>query len=155
MRAPCSNRSSRLTCRDTLRFEEALCLPQKHLIGVAPFHLRAIYLRGGWVAQTHCVCWHQHYRFGCESRDVSQSGNICAMECETKAGLCRRLSRRVNMMARKNPVKAPRNASVTERLLNVRSPWLVRMNPVYAIATVQRITRTGNMAITSECLNPR
>src|SRR5580700_6430268 len=62
-----------------------------------------------------------------------------------KAGLGRRLSRRVNMMARRNPVKAPRNASVMERLLNVRNPWLVRMNPVYAIATVQRITRTGNM----------
>ena len=50
------------------------------------------------------------------------------------------------MTARKNPVKAPRNASVTERLLNVRSPWLVRMNPLYAMATVQRITRTGNIA---------
>jgi hypothetical protein len=49
------------------------------------------------------------------------------------------------MMARRNPVKAPRNASVMERLLNVRNPWLVKMNPVYAIATVQRITRTGNM----------
>src|ERR1700746_1087824 len=67
------------------------------------------------------------------------------MECATKAGLCRRLSRRVNMTARKNPVKAPRNASVIERLLNVRSPWLVRMNPVYAMARVQRIARTENM----------
>jgi len=67
------------------------------------------------------------------------------MECATKAGLCRRLSRRANMIARKNPVKAPRNASVIERLLNGRSPWPVRMNPVYAIATVQRITRTENM----------
>jgi hypothetical protein len=53
------------------------------------------------------------------------------------------------MIARKNPVKAPRNASVIERLLNVRSPWLVRMNPVYAIAIVQRIRRTENMGITS------
>jgi len=53
------------------------------------------------------------------------------------------------MIARKNPVKAPRNASVIERLLNVRSPWLVRMNPVYAIANVQRITRTENIRITS------
>jgi hypothetical protein len=52
-------------------------------------------------------------------------------------------------MARKNPVKAPRNGSVTERLLNVCSPWLVRMNPVYAIATVQRIIRTENMGITT------
>ena len=49
------------------------------------------------------------------------------------------------MMARKKPVKAPRKASVTERLLNVRRPWLVRMNPVYAMATVQRIARTGNI----------
>jgi hypothetical protein len=49
------------------------------------------------------------------------------------------------MMARKNPVKDPRNASVIERLLNVRSPWLVRMNPVYAIAAVQRIKRRMNM----------
>jgi len=49
------------------------------------------------------------------------------------------------MIARKNPVKAPRNASVIERLLKVRSPWPVRRNPVYAIATVQRITRTENM----------
>jgi hypothetical protein len=27
--------------------------------------------------------------------------------------------------------------------LKVRSPWPVRRNPVYAIAAVQRITRTG------------
>jgi hypothetical protein len=76
--------------------------------------------------------WQKHQRsdFGCESWDERQSGNICAMECATKAGLCRRLSRRVNIRARKNPAKAPRNASVTERVLNVRSPWLVRMNPV-------------------------
>jgi len=71
------------------------------------------------------------------------------MDCAMKAGLGRRLSRRVNRTARKNPSKAPRDASVIERLLNVRNPWLVRMNPVYAIAAVQRITRTGNMGITS------
>jgi hypothetical protein len=47
------------------------------------------------------------------------------------------------MMASKHPVKAPMNASVIERLLKVRSPWPVRRNPVYAIAAVQRITRTG------------
>jgi hypothetical protein len=75
---------------------------------------------------------------------MPQFGKICAMEYATKAGLCRRLSRRVNMIARKNPVKAPRNASVIERLLKVRSPWPVRRNPVYAMATVQRITRTEN-----------
>lgn len=46
------------------------------------------------------------------------------------------------MILRKNPVKAPRNASVIERLLKVRRPWPVRRNPVYAIATVQRIART-------------
>jgi hypothetical protein len=48
------------------------------------------------------------------------------------------------MIARKNPAKAPRHASVIERRLNVRNPWLVRMNPVYAIAAVQRIKRTEN-----------
>lgn len=69
------------------------------------------------------------------------------MECATKAGLCRRLSRRVNMIASKNPVKAPKNASVIERLLNGPSLWPVRMNPVYAIAPVQRIMRTQNMGV--------
>jgi len=49
------------------------------------------------------------------------------------------------MIASKNPVKAPRSASVIERLLKVRSPWPVRRNPAYAIATVQRIARTGCM----------
>jgi hypothetical protein len=94
------------------------------------------------------ICLDQRFGFGGESRssrDVRQSGKNCAMECTTKADLCRRLSRRVNIIARKNPVKAPRNASVIERLLNGRSPWPVRMNPVYAIATVQTITRTENM----------
>jgi hypothetical protein len=52
------------------------------------------------------------------------------------------------MMARNNPAKDPRNASVIEKLLNDRRPWPVRMNPVYAIAAVQRITRTENMGIT-------
>jgi hypothetical protein len=70
------------------------------------------------------------------------------MEYATKADLCRRLCRRLNMMARKNPVTAPRNASVIERLLKVRSPWLVRINPVYAMAGVQRIKRRINMRIT-------
>ena len=90
----------------------------------------------------------QRFGFGREprcSRDMPQFGKICAMEYATKAGLCRRLSRRVNMIARKNPVKAPRNASVIERLLKVRSPWPARRNQVYAMATVQRITRTENM----------
>jgi hypothetical protein len=93
-------------------------------------------------------CLDQRFRSGCEplfSRDMPQSGKICSIEYATKAGLCRRLSRRVNMIASKHPVKAPRNASVIERLLKVRSPWPVRRNPVYAIATVQRITRTGCM----------
>jgi hypothetical protein len=76
---------------------------------------------------------------------MPQFGNISSMEYATKAGLRRRRSRRVNMIASKNPVKAPRDASVIERLLRVRSPWPVRRNPAYAIATVQRITRTGCM----------
>lgn len=91
----------------------------------------------------------QRFSFGSEpgfSRDLPQFGKICSMEYATKAGLRRRLSRRVNMIASKNPVKAPRSASVIERLLKVRSPWPVRRNPVYAIAAVQRITRTGFMA---------
>ena len=62
------------------------------------------------------------------------------------------------MIARKNPVRAPRNASVIERLLKVRSPWPVRRNPVYAIATVQRIMRTGYMGnhllMSKYCHNP-
>src|SRR6202158_5907551 len=72
---------------------------------------------------------------------MSQFGKICSMVYAMKAGLCRRLSRRVNMIASKNPVKAARNASEIERLLKVRSPWPVRRNPVYAIAAVQRMTR--------------
>ena len=91
-------------------------------------------------------CLDQRFGFGCESRfsrDMSKSGKISSMEYAAKAGLCRRLSRRVNITASNHPVKAPRNASVIERLLKVRSPWPVRRNPVYAMATVQRITRTG------------
>jgi hypothetical protein len=45
-------------------------------------------------------------------------------------------------MARRNPVKAPSNPSVMERLLNVRRPWPVKRNPVYAIVTVHTIART-------------
>src|SRR5256885_16334570 len=59
----------------------------------------------------------------------------------TKAGLCRRLSRRVNITASRNPVKAPRNASEIERLLKVRRPWPVRRNPAQARVTVQKIAR--------------
>jgi hypothetical protein len=51
----------------------------------------------------------------------------------------------MNMIARRNPVKAPRHASVIERLLKVRSPWPVKRNPVYAIVAVQRIMRTAYM----------
>jgi hypothetical protein len=64
------------------------------------------------------------------------------MEREIKAGLRRRSSRRVNMMASRNPARAPRNPSVIERLLKVRRPWPVSRNPVYAITTVQTIART-------------
>lgn len=45
-------------------------------------------------------------------------------------------------MARSNPVKAPRNPSVTERLLKVRRPRPVSRNPEYAIAPVQKIPRS-------------
>ena len=82
---------------------------------------------------------------GPESRfsgGLAQFVRICAMECEIKAGLRRRSSRRVNMMARRNPARAPRNPSIVERLLKVRRPWPVRRNPVYAITTVQTIART-------------
>lgn len=91
------------------------------------------------------ACLDQCFSFGREPRssgEMPQFGKICAMECAPKAGLCRRFSRRMNMILRKNPVKAPRNASVIERVLKVRRPWPVRRNPVYAIATVQRIART-------------
>ncbi len=45
-------------------------------------------------------------------------------------------------MARSNPVKAPRNPSVTERRLKVRRPRPVSRNPEYAIAPVQKIPRS-------------
>jgi hypothetical protein len=64
------------------------------------------------------------------------------MECAMKAGLRRRLCLRVNIMARRNPVRAPRNPSVIERLFKVRRPWPVSRNPVYAIAPVQKIPRS-------------
>ena len=67
---------------------------------------------------------------------------MSAIEYVIKTALRRRLSRRVNMMARRNPVKAPSNPSVMERLLNVRRPWPVKRNPVYAIVTVHTIART-------------
>jgi hypothetical protein len=58
-----------------------------------------------------------------------------------KTGLRRRFSRRENMMASKNPVRAPSDPSVIEKELKVRRPWPVRRTPVYAIATVQKIPR--------------
>jgi hypothetical protein len=90
----------------------------------------------------------QRLGFGCESRfslGMPQSGKTCSMEYATKTGLCRRLSRRVNIIASKHPVKAPSNASVIDRLLKDRSPWPVRRNPSYAIVPVQRIRRTAYM----------
>jgi len=76
------------------------------------------------------------------SGGIPQFGRICAMECAMKAGLLRRFSRRVNIVASKSPSRAPRNPSVIERRLKVRRPCPVRRNPVYAIATVQKIPRT-------------
>jgi hypothetical protein len=64
------------------------------------------------------------------------------MEYVMKADLRRRLSRRVNMIAMRNPVKAPSNPSDIEKLLNVRRPWPVKKNPVYPIVTVHKIART-------------
>src|ERR1051326_8981040 len=87
----------------------------------------------------------QRFGFGCELRfslDRPQCGKISSMEYVTKADLCRRLSRRMNMIASKNPVTAPRHASEMDRRLKVRRPWPVRRNPVYAISTVQRIMRS-------------
>lgn len=82
--------------------------------------------------------------FRCEPRSLvgEVHGSMSAMEYVTKAALRRRLSRRANMMARRNPVKAPSKPSVMERLLNVRRPWPVKRNPVYAIVTVHTIART-------------
>jgi hypothetical protein len=85
----------------------------------------------------------QFLAFGCERRSAGEAqGRMSAMEYVMKAALRRRLCRRVNMIARRNPVKAPSNPSVIERLLNVRRPWPVRRNPVYPIVTVHRIART-------------
>jgi hypothetical protein len=67
------------------------------------------------------------------------------MEGATKAALRCRFSRSVNMMARSNPVNAPRHASVIERLLKVRSPWPVNRNPVYAMVEGHRITRSKDI----------
>jgi hypothetical protein len=84
----------------------------------------------------------QLFPFRCEPRSLGEAhGRRSAMEYVIKAALRRRLSRRVNMMARRNPVKAPSNPSVMERLLNVRRPWPVKRNPVYAIVTVHTIAR--------------
>jgi hypothetical protein len=85
----------------------------------------------------------QLFPFRCEPRSLSEAqGRMSAMGYVMKAPLRRRLSRRVNMTARRNPVKAPSNPSVMERLLNVRRPWPVKRNPVYAIVTVHTIART-------------
>jgi hypothetical protein len=83
---------------------------------------------------------------------MPQFGNICSIEYVIKAGLCPRLCRSVNIIASKNPVRAPRNDSVIERLLKVGRPWPVRINPVYAIATVQTIARAFT-TYTSEILS--
>jgi hypothetical protein len=104
------------------------------------------------------TCSDQCLSFGPEpllSGGVPQFGRICAIEYATKAGLRRRSCRRVNMMARRNPVRAPRHPSVIERLLKVRRPWPVRRNPVYAKATVQRIARTFMGPHTSGISGPR
>src|SRR5215467_4997148 len=51
--------------------------------------------------------------FRVESRPF-QSGNICATEYPTMAGLLRRFWRRVNIIARRNPISAPRSPSLIE-----------------------------------------
>jgi len=85
----------------------------------------------------------QLFPFRCETRPLWEAqGRMSAMGYVMKAPLRRRLSRRVNMMASRNPVKAPSNPSVMERLLNVRRPWPVKRNPVYAIVIVHTIART-------------
>jgi hypothetical protein len=71
----------------------------------------------------HCFNFEPEPRF---SGGMPQFGRICAMECAINAGLRRRSSRSVNMTARRNPARAPRNPSVIERLLKVRRPWPVR-----------------------------
>jgi hypothetical protein len=85
----------------------------------------------------------QLFPFRCEPRSLREAhGRMSAMEYVTKAALRRRFSRRVNMTARRNPVTPPSNPPVMERLLNVRRPWPVKRNPVYAIVTVHTIART-------------
>lgn len=89
-------------------------------------------------------CLDQRFGFGWKPSfwlGIPKFGKISSMEYVTKAGLCRRRCRRVNITASRNPVRAPRNPSVTERLLKVRRPWPVRRNPVYAMAIVQKIAR--------------
>ena len=81
---------------------------------------------------------------------MSQSGKNCAKECAMKAGLLRRFSRIANMRASKNPASAPRNPSVSERVLKVRSPCPVRINPMYAITVVQKIARTSMGEVTPQ-----
>ena len=81
---------------------------------------------------------------------MSQFVKNCVKGCAMKAGLLRRFSRIANMMASKNPVSAPRHPSVSERLLKVRSPWPVRINPMYAITAVQKIARISMGAITPQ-----
>ena len=52
-------------------------------------------------------------------------------------------------MARRNPVSAPRHASVIERLLKVRSPCPLNRNPEYAMVEGQRITRIEDIGRTN------
>lgn len=68
-------------------------------------------------------------------------GRMSSIEYVTNPPLRRRLSRRVNMTARRNPVKAPSKPSVIERLSNVRRPWPVKMKPAYPIVAVHKIAR--------------
>jgi hypothetical protein len=87
---------------------------------------------------------HQSFGFGGERRSsgkILQFGRWLA-EYVIRPGLWRRLSRRVNITARRNPVKPPSTPSVMERLLNVRRPWPVSRKPVYAIVDVHKIART-------------
>ena len=94
-------------------------------------------------AKGDCGYSDQLFPFRCEPLSLGGGhGRMSAIEYVIKTALRRRLSRRVNMMARRNPVKAPSNPSVMERLLNVRRPWPVKRNPVYAIVTVHTIART-------------
>jgi len=94
-------------------------------------------------AKGDCGYSDQLFPFRCEPLSLGGGhGRMSAIEYVIKTALRRRLSRRVNMTARRNPVKAPSKPSVMERLLNVRRPWPVKRNPVYAIVTVHTIART-------------